>query len=148
MTQINIERKHPQAIIPTYATDGSASVDLYACLPDTDAAISTCEHASVVIPTGIAVQIPDGHVLLIFSRSGHGFKEATRLGNCVGVIDSDYRGELMVNLRRDDGGSLFFTHGARVAQAMLVPIPKIEFVEVESLDVTERGAGGFGSTGS
>ena len=148
MTVINIQRLNPQAIIPSYQTAGSACVDLHACLPDNDAAVSTCENASVTIPTGIAVEVPDGHVLLIFSRSGHAAKQATRLGNCVGVIDSDYRGELMVNLRRDDGGGLFFTHGARIAQALLLPIPRIRFNEVEELSTTERGEGGFGSTGN
>lgn len=98
--------------------------------------------------TGLAFEIPPGWVMLIFSRSGHGFKSQTRLANCVGVIDSDYRGQVSVRLTVDAGGGLSVAHGDRIAQAMLVPIPRVELIEVDELSDTERGAGGFGSTGA
>ena len=146
--QLKVTKLVGEAIIPAYATPGAACFDLHACLPDNDAAISTCPDATVLIPTGLAFEVPEGHVMLVYSRSGHGFKQNTRLANCVGVIDSDYRGEVLVKLTRDDGGVLFFTHGERIAQAMIVPIPRVELIEVDDLDETERGASGFGSTGA
>ena len=146
--QLKVKKLLAEATIPVYATQGAACFDLHACLPDSDAAINTCPNATVVIPTGLAFEVPEGHVMLIYSRSGHGFKLNTRLANCVGVIDSDYRGEVRVKLTRDDGGSLFVTHGDRIAQAMIVPVPRVELIEVDDLDETERGASGFGSTGA
>ena len=148
--QLKVQKLHEGAQLPVYATPGAACFDLHACLPNGDAAVDTGSHchATTTVPTGLAFEVPEGHVMLVFSRSGHGFKENTRLGNCVGVIDSDYRGELMVKLTRDDGGMLFFTHGARIAQALVVPYPRVEFVEVDELSATDRGAGGFGSTGN
>jgi len=90
--------------------------------------------------------------MLIFSRSGHGFKNDARLANCVGVIDSDYRGEVAVKMTSDrqfsDAHALVVRNGDRIAQAMIIPFPKIKFEEVDELGSTERGTGGFGSTGS
>ncbi len=91
--------------------------------------------------------------MLIFSRSGHGFNHNARLANCVGVIDSDYRGEVLVKLSMDDEfcdpeTELYIRPGDRIAQAMLVQVPRCEFEVVEQLTITERGAGGFGSTGA
>lgn len=145
--QLRVKKLHDEATVPTYATAGAACFDLYACLPGNDAAVSTMPHPSVVIPTGLAFEIPEGHVMLVFSRSGHAFRDNVRLANCVGVIDSDYRGELHIKLVRDDGRAMFYTHKARVAQGMIVPIPHVEFEEVEELTPTQRGEGGFGSTG-
>ena len=85
--------------------------------------------------------------MLVFSRSGHGFKNSITLVNCVGVIDSDYRGELMVKLRNDSALRFSFEPGDRIAQAMIVQLPSVQFVAVEELSDTQRGAGGFGSTG-
>lgn len=145
--QLKIKRLSERAILPVYATEGAACFDLHACLPESDAAINTCPNATVTVPTGLSFEVPEGHVMLVYSRSGHGFKQNTRLANCVGVIDSDYRGEVQVKLTRDDGGSLFVTHGDRIAQAMIVAIPRVELIEAGELSDTERGAGGFGSTG-
>lgn len=145
--ELKVKTLQYEAILPTYATPGAACFDLYACLPDNDAAISTMPYPSVVVPTGLAFEVPEGFVMLIFSRSGHGFKSNMRLANCVGVIDSDYRGEVQVKLTRDDEGTIFIRHGDRIAQAMLLPIPAVEIVEVDDLSETKRGAGGFGSTG-
>lgn len=147
--QLKIKRLSERAILPVYATEGAACFDLHACLPDNVAMHRPpgALDASVVVPTGLAFEVPEGHVMLIYSRSGHCFNENTRLANCVGVIDSDYRGEVQVKLTRDDGGGLHFVHGSRIAQAMIVPIPRVELIEVDELSDTERGTGGFGSTG-
>ena len=147
MTTIKFKKVHPAAILPKYQTAGAACFDLHAC---NNGAVLT--GMPVSFRTGLSVEIPDGHVMLVFSRSGHGFKNDTRLANCVGVIDSDYRGEIMVRLTRDDcdtGAEILAANpGDRIAQAMIVPLPRVEIVEVDELSGTERGAGGFGSTGA
>lgn len=141
MTQVKIKRLCPEATVPTYATDGSGCFDLYAA--------DVNGNPDAPIPTGLVFEVPEGHVMLVFSRSGHGFKHNTRLANCVGVIDSDYRGELMVKLHRDSGSGEMLTvrSGDRIAQAMVVPIPRVQFQEVAEVSSTVRGTGGFGSTG-
>lgn len=150
MKPVSFFRMEESVWLPTYATDGAACFDIYAHLP-AQAAFSNIEPtANVLIPTGLKVAVPEDHVMLIFSRSGHGFKNNTRLANCVGVIDSDYRGELMVKLTRDDGGEIWVSDKERIAQAMIIPVHRWEIgeVQVESdLGSTERGEGGFGSTG-
>lgn len=147
--QLKIKKLSERAILPVYATPGAACFDLHACLPDNVAMHrpARARDASIVVPTGLAFEVPEGHVMLVYSRSGQAFKENTRLANCVGVIDSDYRGEVKVKLTRDDGLGLYYVHGARIAQAMIVPIPRVELIEVDELGDTERGTGGFGSTG-
>ena len=140
--KLNVLKMHPDVKLPTYATDGSGCFDIYS-----NDLLNTDDYTELH-STGLKFEIPDGYVMLVFSRSGHGFKLATRLANCVGVIDSDYRGELMVKLTCDDDtmyGSVFQA-GDRIAQAMLVPIPKVVFNEVTELSNTARGEGGFGST--
>lgn len=139
---VNVTKLHPDAAIPSYTTDGSGCFD-----------ISSVESAAVlagsctIFSTGLAFEIPEGHVMLIFSRSGHGFKNAIRLSNCVGVIDSDYRGELMVKLQSDAPEEPFVAGaGSRIAQGMIIPMPKVSFNEVFALTPTKRGTGGFGST--
>lgn len=148
--KLKIKKLYPDAIVPTYATAGAACFDLHAA--DTDIGGTTVRSSRPLgYRTGLAFEVPQGYVMLIFSRSGHGFKNSTRLANCVGVIDSDYRGEVVVKLTRDDAT---FTHplvvhsGDRIAQAMLVPVDQVEFDVVDDLSDTERGTGGFGSTGS
>lgn len=139
---INIKKLHQDAQIPEYATDGSGCFDL-----------RSVESATVInndfqgFSTGLSFEIPDGFVMLIFSRSGHGFTKGIRLANCVGVIDSDYRGEVKVKLKSDQS-ELVVNVGDRIAQAMVMPIPRVHFTEVQDLSETERGSGGFGSTGS
>lgn len=154
MIELKVKKLHPDATIPTYATDGSGCFDLHAYLPKPDGADEPDQFVAVgmplKIPTGLAFEIPEGFAMLIYSRSGHGFKSDVRLANCVGVIDQDYTGEVMVKLTRD--GESFnpiqIKHGERVAQAMLVPAPRVTFIEVDELSETERGTGGFGSTGN
>ena len=155
--KLKIQLQHPNAKVPTYATDGSGCFDLYAATVDGAESIGTTVTPSepVLCGTGLAVDIPQSHVMLIFSRSGHGFNHGVRLSNCVGVIDSDYRGEVMVQLTQDDRmddelydlRSTFVQPGERIAQAMVIPVPRVEFEVVEQLTLTERGSGGFGSTG-
>lgn len=138
--KIKVTKVHPDAQLPSYATPGSACFDLYAVN-------SAYVVGSAVFATGLKFEIPEGWGMLIFSRSGHGFKKDTRLANCVGIIDSDYRGEVMVKLRQDGVfDALHAKAGDAVAQAMLVPIERIEFDLVEELSTTERGENGFGST--
>lgn len=138
--QVKIKKLHKDAILPTYATTGSGCFDLYS--------LTDCEVWGINSPTintGLAFEIPDGYTMLVFSRSGHGFKNGVSLVNSVGVIDSDYKGEVKVKLV---GDYLKVNKGDRVAQAMIIPYPKVEWLEVEELTETERGAGGFGSSGS
>lgn len=149
---MKVRKLHPHAKLPQYATDGAACFDLHACFPLCDhgaraAGLIVSPHFPLTLGAGLCFEVPPGYALLIFSRSGHGFKHGTRLANCVGVIDSDYRGEVKVRLTADHGGSLHVNDGDRIAQAMLVPIPRVELVEVYELTPTERGANGFGSTG-
>jgi dUTP pyrophosphatase len=134
--KVRIKKLHPAAVVPRYATLGSGAFDL-----------SVTEHfGDNVFGTGLAFEIPEGHVMLIFSRSGHGFKHNIRLANSVGVIDSDYRQEVKIKVIRDLGGApLEINVGDRLAQAIIVPFPRVEFQEVEDLSHSDRG--GFGSTG-
>jgi len=146
--ELKIKKLQPDAQLPTYATDGAACFDLVAV---DDGIPHPKDQHGWIFGTGLAFEVPVGYVMLIYSRSGHGFKEATRLSNCVGVIDSDFRGELKVALRFDASGEhrCARLHGGdRIAQAMIVQAPKVSLVEVDELSATERGDGGFGSTGS
>ena len=147
---LRVKRIHPHAILPKYQTAGAACFDLHAV--NVQRVQPTFHSVPQTFHTGLAFEVPAGHVLLIFSRSGHGFNLDTRLANCVGVIDSDYRGEVQVKLVRDANQYsrewLNVENGDRIAQAMLVPIPEVVIVEVDELSTTERGANGFGSTGA
>lgn len=144
---IKIKKLHPDAIIPKYATPGAACFDLHACdLPDHGV---TLKDRRPIIRTGLSFEVPTGYVMLVFSRSGHGFKHDVRLANCVGVIDSDYRGEVQVKLTADAAlGFLTINNGDRIAQAIITPAQQVSFLEVDELTKTERGTGGFGSTGA
>lgn len=144
MKQVKVKKLHPDAVIPKYATAGAACFDLHSIQ---DGYVSDMGESSLVFDTGLAFEIPDSHVMLIFSRSGHGFKNNVRLANAIGVIDADYRGEVKVKLTADDDGELDVKHGDRIAQAMILPVQQIELLEVEELGDTERGTSGFGSTG-
>ena len=145
--KLKLKKLHPDARVPTYGTDGAAAFDL----KTTESATIAPRHAQV-FGTGLAFELPPGHALFIFSRSGDGFKRGLRLANSVGIIDSDYRGEVKVALHNDSLTPRFVDAGERVAQALVaqalvLQVPEIEFEEVEELTDTERGAGGFGSTG-
>jgi dUTP pyrophosphatase len=147
---LKVKRLHPGAVIPQYQSSGAACFDLHAVLED-GVALTVRNGDPVTFRIGLAVEVPPGWVMMIYGRSGHGFKNSTRLVNNTGVIDSDYRGELLVRLCRDYDSNtlpLIVRHGDRVAQAMLVQVHPFAMVEVEDLGSTERGTGGFGSTGA
>ena len=131
------------AKVPTYATDGSGCFDFYS-----RSEVTVNHHTQALLDTGVAVEVPEGHVMLMFSRSGHGFNHLTRLANCVGVIDSDYRGTIAVKLVNDGGPPFTLPAGSRIAQGLILPLPRIAFQVVSELGDTVRGEGGFGSTGS
>lgn len=141
--KLRIQKLHPDASLPSYATDGAACFDLH-----TIEQADVPPHQAATFRTGLAVEVPPGHVLMVFSRSGHGFKHGLRLANAVGIIDSDYRGELMVRIHNDSRIPFGFEPGDRIAQAMILPIPTVEIVEAAELTETARGTGGFGSTGA
>lgn len=146
--EIKIKKLHPDATIPFYATPGAACFDLHAI---DDGKRHSSDLSARVFNTGLSFEIPTGHVMLVFSRSGHGFNYGVRLSNCVGVIDSDYRGEVKVSLRADallrERGNEIGGLGSRIAQAMVIPVQQVRFTEALELSNTERGQGGFGSTG-
>lgn len=130
--------------LPYYATDGAAAMDLHACI---DAPMTIPAGGQVVVPTGLAVAIPEGYVGIIAVRSSMGVRHGITLSNAIGVIDSDYRGPLGVGLRNTTGEDYVLQPCDRMAQLMVVPVLQPEIRLVEELPETERGAGGFGSTG-
>ncbi len=134
-----------KAIVPTYGTEFSAGADLYS-LPGNKITVKAGE--TVMIHTGIALQIPDGYVGLVYARSGIATKRGLAPANKVGVIDSDYRGEIMVSIHNHSGIDQIIDDGERVAQLVIAPYLKADFCEVDSLDETTRSTGGFGSTGT
>lgn len=138
---INIKRLHPDAIIPAYAKPGDAGVDLTAISKEWDE-----EHQVIIFGTGIAMEIPEGYVGLIFPRSSI-FKVPLSLTNCVGVIDSGYRGEIKFMFRTVGRPQKNYEVGDRVGQLIVVPFPKINFMQVPELASSVRGGGGFGSSG-
>ena len=130
---------------PFYATPGSAAMDLHACV---DEAVTIPAGGRAVIPTGLAIAPPPAdYVALVFARSGLGIKHGVAPANCVGVIDSDYRGEVMVGLQNSGKEDYTIAPGDRIAQLMITPVVQAQVRLVDELDETERGAGGFGSTG-
>ena len=142
--KINFKKLTPEARIPTYGTEFSAGADLY----NLDTAVEIAPHATVLVHTGIAMEIPVGYVGLVFARSGLASKKGLAPANKVGVIDSDYRGEIMVALHNHSAEDKTIDAGERVAQIALVPYLTADFCVVDELTDTVRGAGGFGSTGS
>ena len=126
--------------------DTDACFDLYADEPELESFLIR-EGGSFSIHTGISTEIPKGYFCAIFARSGLGIKRNLRPSNCVGIIDSDYRGEWIVNLFNESGSSQIIAHKDRVAQFCILPVLDCELIEVDELSDTERGTGGFGSTG-
>ena len=132
--------------LPYYASAGAAAMDLHACV---DGPVEVAPRALVSIPTGVAIALPSAdYVALVFARSGLGIKHGVALSNGVGVIDSDYRGEIRVGLTDLSREPYTIQPGDRIAQLAVVPVVQAELVPVEDLDETERGAGGLGSTGA
>ena len=143
--RIRIKKTDEKAIIPTYGTEFSAGADLYALL---DSSIEIAPHETCFVHTGISVEIPEGYCGLVFARSSMGAKRGLAPANKVGVIDADYRGEIMVTLHNHSEKVATVDPGERIAQLAIVPFLKAEFEEAEELTDTIRGAGGFGSTGT
>ena len=131
--------------VPFYASAGAAAMDLHAC---TDTPVTIPAGKRAVIPTGIAIALPSAeYVALLFARSGLGIKHGIAPANCVGVIDSDYRGEIKVGLVNLGAAPVTLAPGERVAQLCIAPVWQVAFTPAEELSDTDRGAGGFGSTG-
>jgi dUTP pyrophosphatase len=141
---IKVKTLSSLAQMPSYATAGSACFDIATVSDSVDITPGT----SAVLKTDLAFEIPEGHVMMVYSRSGHGFKNGVRLANGTGVIDSDYRGELMVKLHNDGNRVFSVNRGDRIAQAMIVPVTQVAFENTQELSDTVRGTGGFGSTGA
>lgn len=144
MEKIAVKKLHPNAVMPTYGSAWAAGADLYACL---EAPVTIAPGKTVLIPTGLAMEIPVGFAGLIYARSGLSVKRGLAPANKVGVIDADYRGEFMVALLNHGSESQTVCHGERIAQLVITPVFTPGFLEVEELSDTVRGEGGFGSTG-
>lgn len=143
--QVKVKKLNEKAILPTYGSEYSAGSDLYACL-DEDLTIQPGE--TVLIKTGWAMEIPVGFAGLIYARSGLATKKGLAPANKVGVVDADYRGEIMVPLHNHSKVAAVIEHGERIAQMVITPFLTAEYMIAEELDETLRGEGGFGSTGS
>ena len=144
MEPIRVMKLHQNALLPIYGSPEAAGADLYACL-DSDVTIPAGK--TVFVPTGLALEVPKGCAGLIYARSSMGAKRGLAPANKVGVIDSDYRGQVMVALHNHGQEDQIVQPGERVAQLLITPVFTPGFQEVDDLTTTERGAGGFGSTG-
>jgi len=143
--KIQIKRLHSHDLpLPTYATTGAAGMDLLAAIDDP---ITLPPGARKIIPTGLAIALPENHELQIRPRSGLALKHGITLPNTPGTIDEDFRGEIQVILLNAGTEPVTITRGMRIAQAVLAPVIRAQWHEVETLDQTSRGTGGFGSTG-
>jgi len=140
--EVKIKKLHPDAIIPVYSKPGDAGLDL------TATSIMGDSHDNIVYGTGLAIEIPEGYVGLLYPRSSNS-KTDLYLTNHVGVIDSGYRGEIMFKFRPINGvvDANIYAVGDRIGQLIIMPYPKVELIEVDELSDSERGEGGFGSTG-
>ena len=143
--KIRIKKLDERAVTPTYGSEYSAGADLYALI---DGAVEILPHETLFIHTGISVEIPEGYCGLVFARSSMGAKRGLAPANKVGVIDADYRGEIMVALHNHSEKPATVEYGERIAQLAIVPFLKAEFEESDELSDTVRGTGGFGSTGT
>lgn len=142
---MKIIKLNENAVIPTYGTEYSAGADLYAC---TDEDITINPGETELIKTGIAIEIPVGYAGFIYARSGLASKKGLAPANKVGVIDADYRGEIMVALYNQSNEPQVIAAKERIAQLVIAPFLKVEFEETDKLTITVRGDGGFGSTGT
>ena len=145
MNPIRVKKLHPMAVLPTYGSAEAAGADLYACL---DEDVTIAPGASAWIPTGIAMEVPKGCAGLIYARSGLACKRGLAPANKVGVVDSDYRGQVVVVLHNHGAEPQTLSHGERIAQMVITPVWTPPYEEVEDLTDSDRGTGGFGSTGA
>ena len=144
MSQIRVKKLSEKAILPTYGTPYAAGADLYACL---ESPVTIQPGQTAWISTGIAMEVPEGCAGLIYARSGMACKRGLAPANKVGVIDSDYRGEIRVVLLNHSAQAQTVQPGERIAQMIITPVLTPAYAETEDLTDTDRGAGGFGSTG-
>lgn len=144
MQKIPVKKVREGARLPSYGSADAAGADLYACL---DAPVTIAPGATVFVPTGIAMEIPQGYAGLAYARSGLACKQDLAPANKVGVIDSDYRGEFFIALHNHGSMTRMVSDGDRIAQLVITPVYTPGFMEVSELADTDRGAGGFGSTG-
>lgn len=144
MDPIRVKKLSPNAILPTYGSAEAAGADLYACL---DTPVTVAPGETAWIPTGLALEVPKGCAGLVYARSSLGVKRGLAPANKVGVIDSDYRGQIHVVLLNHGKTEQTIQHGERIAQFLITPVLTPAYVEADELTDTSRGAGGFGSTG-
>lgn len=142
---VKIKKLNSQAVIPTYGTEFSAGADLYACMDET---VTFKPGETRLIKTGLAMEIPVGYAGLIYARSGLATKKGLAPANKVGVIDADYRGEIMVALHNHSTVETTVEPGERIAQMVITPFLAANFIPADELNDTTRGTGGFGSTGT
>lgn len=149
MTSVNVKIKklYDDATIPTFGSEYAAGADIYAYLPGKEP-VEIAPHQTVMIGSGVAVAIPSGYWGGVFSRSGLSSKQGLAPANKVGVVDPDYRGEVKVSLHNHSEVVQIVKHGDRIAQFVIVPVPRAVYEVVTELDNTERGDGGFGHTGT
>ncbi len=153
--QVLVKKLHDDAMLPTYAHEDDAGADIYAYILGEEQAygertphtITISPHESRIIPTGLIFQIPKGYVGSARPRSGLAFKHDVTLSNSPGTIDAGYRGEVMVKLINHGEKPITISHGDRIAQILIEKVNKAEYIAVDELDITERGSGGFGSSG-
>jgi len=145
MSSIAVKKVRPNAILPTYGSNEAAGADLYACL---DVPVTIGAGETVFIPTGIAMEVPKGCAGLVYARSSLGAKRGLAPANKVGVIDSDYRGEISVVLHNHGKVEQTVAPGERIAQLVIARHEQVEWQPVEVLEETQRGAGGFGHSGT
>ncbi len=144
--RIQLKKLRESAVLPRRGSDYAAGYDLYAA-PESGGAVTIAPHKTAMIGTGLAAAIPAGYFGGIFARSGLATKQGLRPANCVGVVDADYRGEICVALHNDTDDTRTVQPGDRIAQLVILPFLAADFDETDSLPETDRGAGGFGSTG-
>ena len=144
MDKIRVKKLSPHAIIPTYGSEDAAGADLYACI---ESEVTIAPGQTLFIPTGVAMEIPKGYAGFVYARSSLGSKRGLAPANKVGVIDSDYRGQIMVALHNHGTEEQTLSAGDRIAQIVIAPVYTPGFVEAAELEDTSRGIGGFGSTG-
>lgn len=143
--KVNVKKLNENAKLPAYGSEYAAGADLYACI---DGDLQVAPHETVVVPTGIAMELPLGYAGLIYARSGLATKKGLAPANKVGVVDCDYRGEVKVALHNHSEIPQTVSAGERIAQMVIAPYLAVKFCESDTLSETVRGEGGFGSTGS
>lgn len=143
--KMQVKKLDPKAKMPTYGSALAAGADLYVCLEEP---VTIQPGKTALLPTGISVAVPEGYAGMVFARSGLASKQGLAPANKVGVIDADYRGPVMVAMHNHSQEPRTVNHGDRVAQLVIMPVLTPELEEVAELDETQRGAGGFGSTGT